>query len=59
MINKEDAQINAFVRHHTGKALYSVSKKATKYLAEGGTSEDTEDIQPLSATKKAKKLKDK
>ena len=30
-----------------------------KYLAEAGTSEDTEDTQPLNATKKTMKLKDK
>ena len=56
--NKVDAQISALKRHYTGKALYSVSKEATKYLAEAGTSEDT-DTKPLTATKKAKKLKDK
>ena len=57
--NKEDAQISALLQHHRGKALYSVSKEATKYLAEIGTLEDIEDTQPLTATKKAKKLKDK
>ena len=59
MSNKEDAQISALLRHYTGKALYSVSKEATKYLAEAGTSEDIEDSQPLTATKKAKKPLDK
>ena len=47
------------LRHHTGKTPYSVSKEATKYLAEAGTSEDIEDTQLLTATKKSKKLKDK
>ena len=59
MANKEDAQITAVLRHHTGKALYSLSKEYTKYLAEAGTSEDIEDTQCLTATKKAKKFKDK
>ena len=40
MTNKGDAKISALLRHHIGKALYSVSKEATKYLAEAGTSED-------------------
>ena len=40
MSNKEDAQVSALLRHHTGKALYSISKEATKYLAEARTSED-------------------
>ena len=57
LTNKEDAQISALLRHHTGTALYSVSKETIKYLAEAGTSEDTEDTQPLNATKKAKKPK--
>ena len=59
MANKEDVQISALLRHHTGKALYSVSKESTKYVAEAGTSEDIEDTQPLTATKKAKEFKDK
>ena len=59
MANKEDVQISALLRHHTGKALYSVSKESTKYLAEAGTSEDIEDTQPLTATKKANEFKDK
>ena len=59
MTNKEGAEISALLRHHTSKALYSVSKEATKYLAEAVTSEDIEDTHPLTATKKAKKLKDK
>ena len=59
MANKEDVQISALLKHHTGKALYSVSKESTKYLAEAGTSEDIEDTQPLTATKKANEFKDK
>ena len=59
MTNKEDAQISTLLRHHMGKAQYSVSKEATKYLDEAGTSEDIEDIQPLTATKRAKNLQDK
>ena len=30
MTNEEDAQISALLRHHTGKALYSLPKKAKK-----------------------------
>ena len=57
MTNKEDAHISALLRHHTGKALYSVSKEATKYLAEAGTSEDKEDTQSLTADKDGQKTK--
>ena len=32
MTNKEDVQISTLLKHHTGKALYSVSKEATKHL---------------------------
>ena len=52
MTSKEDAQISAFLRHHTVKALSSVSKEAMKYLVEAETSGDTEDSQPLTATKR-------
>ena len=51
-----DAQISALLWHHTGKALYSVFEVATKYLAKAGTSEDIQDTQPLTATKKVKKF---
>ena len=32
MINKEDSQIQAVLRHHTGKALHSIPKEAEAYL---------------------------
>ena len=47
MTNKEDAQISALLRHHTGKALYSVSKEATKL-------EDIEGTLPLVCYKEGK-----
>ena len=56
---KDAAQICVLLRHHAWKTWYSVSKEAPKYLAEAGKSEDIEDTQPLTATKKAKKLTDK
>ena len=34
MMNKEDSQIQAALRHHTGKALHSIPKEAEAYLTE-------------------------
>ena len=59
MIEKDDPQITAFLNHQTSKALYSVPKEARKYLLEAGTQEDLQDTQPMTATQKAKKLKDR
>ena len=52
MINKEDSQMQAFLRHHTAEVLHSMPKEAKAYLTEAGT----KDL-PKSATWKAKKLK--
>ena len=37
MVNKEDSQIQAVLKHHTGKALHSIPKEAEAYLTEAGT----------------------
>ena len=36
-MNKEDSQIQAVLRHHTGKAPHSIPKEAEAYLTEAGT----------------------
>ena len=36
MMNKEDSQIQAVLRHHTGKAFHSIPKEAEAYLTEAG-----------------------
>ena len=40
MINKDDVQIQAVLRHQKSKALHSVFKDAEKYLIEAGTTDD-------------------
>ena len=57
MINKEDPQIKAVVRHHTANALHSILKEAETYLTEAGTKDLITNDLPKSATWKAKKLK--
>ena len=57
MMNKEDPQIQAVLRHHTGKALHSIPKEAEAYLTEAGTKDLITNDLPESATWKAKKLK--
>ena len=39
MVNKEDSQIQAVLRHPTGKALHSIPKEAEAYLTEAGTND--------------------
>ena len=57
MTGKNDPQIQAVLRHHNSKALYSVPKEAAKYLNEAGTIQDlTIDINRTAALK-AKQLK--
>ena len=57
MTGKNDPQIQAVLRHHNSKALYSVPKEAAKYLNEASTIQDlTIDIN-RTATWKAKQLK--
>ena len=57
MTGKNDPQIQAILRHHNSKALYSIPKEAAKYLNEAGTIQDlTIDIN-RTATWKAKQLK--
>ena len=36
MMNKEDPQIQAVLRHQTAKALHSIPKEAEAYLTEAG-----------------------
>ena len=57
MMNKEDSQVQAVLRHHTDKALHSITKAAEAYLAEAGTKDLIPNDLPKSATWKAKKLK--
>ena len=57
MMNKEDPQIQAVVRHQTAKALHSIHKEAEAYLTKAGTKDLITNDLPKSATWKAKKLK--
>ena len=57
MMKKEDSQIQAVLRHHTGKALHSIPKEAEAYLTEAGTKDLITNDLPKPATWKAKKLK--
>ena len=57
MMNKEDPQIQAVLRHQTTKALHSIPKEAEAYLTEAGTKDLITNDLPKSATWKAKKLK--
>ena len=57
MMNKEDPQIQAVLRHQTAKALHSIPKEAEAYLTEAETKELITNDLPKSATWKAKKLK--
>ena len=57
MMNKEDSQIQAVLRHHTGKVLHSIPKEAEAYLTEAGTKDLITNDLPKPATWKAKKLK--
>ena len=56
MMNKEDPQIQAVLRHQTAKALHSIPKEAEAYLTEAGTKDLITNDLPKSATWKAKKL---
>ena len=57
MTNKDDVQIQAFLRYHIFKALYCVPKEAEKYLHEAGTTDDMTNDHGKTATWKAKQLK--
>ena len=57
MMNKEDPQIKAVLRHQTAKALHSIPKEAEAYLTEAGTKDLITNDLPKSAMWKAKKLK--
>ena len=57
MMNKEDSQIQAVLRHQIAKALHSIPKEAEAYLTEAGTKDLITNDLPKSATWKAKKLK--
>ena len=57
MMNKEDSQIQAVFRHHTGKALHSITKEAEAYLTKAGAKDLITNDLTRSATWKAKKLK--
>ena len=53
MMNKEDPQIQAVLRHQTAKALHSMPKEAEAYLTEAGTKDLITNDLPRSATWKA------
>ena len=56
MMNKEDSQIQAVLRHQTSRVLHSIPKEAEVYLTEAGTKDlITNDISK-SATWKTEKL---
>ena len=57
MMNKEDPQKQAVLRHQTAKALHSISKEAEVYLIEAGTKDLITNDLPKSATWKGKNLK--
>ena len=57
MVNKDDVQIQAVLRHLNSKALLSVPKEAEKYLTETGTTDDMINDHGKTATWKAKQLK--
>ena len=59
MIETDDPQVPALLKHQTSKALCSIPKEAKKYLLQVGTLEDLQVTQPRTATRKAKKLKDR
>ena len=50
MINKEDPQIQAVIRHQTAKALHSIPKEAEEYMTEAGTKDLIANDLPKSAT---------
>ena len=50
MMNKEDSQIQAVLRHHTGKTLHSIPKEAEVHLIEVGTKDLIINDLPKSAT---------
>ena len=54
MVNKDDVQIKAVLRHQNSKTLHSVPKEAVKYLTEAGTTDDMTNDHGKTATWKAK-----
>ena len=59
LVNKDDKQIAAVLKHHKAKVLHSIPKQAEKYLSELGTEDSIRDDHTGTATSKAKMLKDK
>ena len=53
MVNKDDVQIQAVLRHQNSKALHSVLKEAEKYL----TTDNMTNVHGKTATWKARQLK--
>ena len=50
MTNRDDAQIQAVLRHQNSKALHSVPKEAEKYQTEAGTTDDMTNDHDKTAT---------
>ena len=59
LVNKDDKQLAAVLKHHNIKALHSIPKQAEKYLTEQGTEDHIGDDYITTATSKAKMLKNK
>ena len=59
LIEKNDIQITALLKHQQNKALHSLPTEAEMYLTETGTIDDVNDNHPTAAIKKAKMMKDK
>ena len=57
MTNKDDAQIQAVLRHQNSKALHSVPKEAENYLTEAETTDNMTNDHGKTAIWKAKQLK--
>ena len=57
MVNKDDVQMQAVLRHQNSKALHSVPKEAETYLTEAGSTDDMTNDHGKTTTWKAKQLK--
>ena len=57
MTNKDEAQVQAVLRHQNFKALHFVPKEAEKYPTGGGTTDKMANDHEKTATWKAKQLK--
>ena len=56
VMNKEDSQIQAVLRHQTAKALHSIPKEAEAYLTEAGTKDLITNDLPKSGNSSIKRM---